>query len=129
MKKLIFTLLTSSILFTIGCEDEDSVEADAIIGTWTFSAICTFADENCSGECTDMTEEWIEGEHSHSMTFLEGGTGTFTYGENSDSFNWSGSGPYTLTAEDEEPLTVTLSDGSITWTGVDDVCFQFTLIK
>ena len=140
MKRLIYTFLTSSILFTIGCEDEGSVEAESIIGTWTLSAVCMFADENCSGECSseytdstgqthDLTEDWIEVEGSFSMTFLEGGTGTFISGESSDSFNWSGSGPYTLTAEGEESLTVTLSDGSITWTSVDDICFQFTLIK
>ena len=100
-----------------------------------------FADENCSGECSseytedgqtyDLYEEWIQQEGSFSMTFLEGGTVTvtFTSGDNSDSLNWSGSGPYTITIEDEEPLTVILSDGSITVTSVDDVCFQYTLIK
>ena len=141
VKKLIFTLLTSSILFTIGCEDEkkeESVEAESIIGTWTLSAVCMFADENCLGECSseytedgqtyDLYEQWVEVEGSFSMTFLEGGTGTITFGESSDSFSWSGSGPYTLTAEGES-IPVTLSDGSITWTSVDDVCFQFTLIK
>ena len=142
MKKIIYTLLTSLILFTIGCEDEkkeESVEAESIIGTWTLSAVCMFADENCSGECSseytedgqtyDLYEEWIQQEGSFSMTFLEGGTVTFTSEENSDSLNWSGSGPYTITIEDEEPLTVILSDGSITVTSVDDVCFQYTLIK
>ena len=145
MKKLIFTLLTSSILFTIGCEDEkkeESVEAESIIGTWTLSAVCMFADENCSGECSseytengqtyDLYEQWVEVEGSFSMTFLEGGTGTFTGtgsdGESTTVFNWSGSGPYTLTAEGES-IPVTLSDGSITWASVDDVCLQFTLIK
>ena len=131
MKYLIYPLLTLSILFTIGCEDEkeeESVEVESIIGTWTLSAVCAFGDENCSGECTDVTAEWLEVEGSFSMTFLEGGTGTFNSGEGSDSFNWSGSGPYTITTEGES-ITVTLSDGSITWTVVDDVCFQFTLIK
>ena len=146
VKKLIFTLLTSSILFTIGCEDEkkeESVEAESIIGTWTLSAVCMFADENCLGECSseytedgqtyDLYEQWIEIEGGFSMTFSEGGSGALTGtgdgGEWTDAFNWSGSGPYTLTAEGEEPLTVTLSDGSITWASVDDVCLQFTLIK
>ena len=45
MKHLIYPLLTLSILFTIGCEDEkeeESVEVESIIGTWTLSAVCAF---------------------------------------------------------------------------------------
>ena len=135
MKKIIYTLLTSLILFTVGCEDEKKEES-AIIGTWTLSAVCMFADGNCSGECSDVYEEWIEINGSFSMTFSEGGAGVLTIPVNggeyltTDVFNWSGSGPYTLTAEDEEPLTVTLSDSSITWNqGNSNVCYQFTLIK
>ena len=131
MKKLIFILLTSLILFTIGCEDEkkeESVEAESMIGTWTLSAVCVFADENCSGECTDMTAEFLGIEGSYSLTFLEGGTGSFQTDNGSDSFNWSGSGPYTITTEGES-ITVTLSDGSITWNSSDDVCIQFTFTK
>ena len=115
MKKLIYPLLTLSILFTIGCDDDKKEESvDLIIGTWTLSAVCGFEDENCSGTCTDVTAMWLEDEGSFSMTFSSDGTGTL--GDNEESFNWSGSGPYTLTAEGEEPLIVTLSDGSITWT-------------
>ena len=52
MKKLIYTLLTLSILFTIGCDDDKKEESvDLIIGTWTLSAVCGFEDENCSGIC------------------------------------------------------------------------------
>ena len=129
MKRLIYTFLTSSILFTIGCEDEkkeESVEAESIIGTWTLSAVCGFEDENCSGTCTDVTAMWLEDEGSFSMTFSSDGTGTL--GDNEESFNWSGSGPYTLTA-DGESITINLSGNSITWNIEYDVCIQFTLTK
>ena len=131
MKHLIYPLLTLSILFTIGCEDEkeeESVEVESIIGTWTLSAVCAFGDENCSGECTDVTAEWLEVEGSFSMTFLEGGTGTFNSGEGSDSFNWSGSGPYTISLEGLS-ITVTLSDGSATFNLIENSCSQYTFIK
>ena len=129
MKKLIYTLLTLSILFTIGCDDDKKEESvDSIIGTWTLTAVCAFPDENCSGTCTDATEEWLEEEGGFSMTFSEGGVGTFTYSEGADSFSWSGSGPYTLTIEGES-ITVNLSGNSITFNVEDDVCIQFTLTK
>jgi hypothetical protein len=131
VKKLIYALLTSSILFTIGCEDEkkeESVEAESIIGTWTLSAVCMFADENCSGECSDMTAEFLEIEGSYSLNFLEGGTGSFQTDNGSDSFNWSGSGPYTISLEGLS-ITVTLSDGSATFNLIENSCSQFTFIK
>ena len=128
MKKLIYTLLTLSILFTIGCDDDKKEESvDSIIGTWTLTAVCTFADENCSGTCTDATEEWLDIEGGFSMTFSEGG-GTFTSSEDADSFICSGSGPYTLTIEGES-ITINLSGDSITMNIEDDVCIQFTLTK
>jgi len=128
MKKLIYPLLTLSILFTIGCDDKKEESVDQIIGTWTLSAVCGFEDENCSGTCTDVTEEWLDIEGGFSMTFSEGGVGTFTYSEGADSFSWSGSGPYTLTA-DGESITINLSGNSITWNIEYDVCIQFTLTK
>jgi len=125
MKKLIYPLLTLSILFTIGCDDDKKEESvDSIIGTWTLSAVCGFEDENCSGTCTDVTAMWLEDEGSFSMTFSSDGTGTL----NEESFNWSGSGPYTLTA-DGESITINLSGNSITWNIEYDVCIQFTLTK
>ena len=124
MKKLIYPLLTLSILFTIGCDDKKEESVDQIIGTWTLSAVCGFEDENCSGTCTDVTEMWLEDEGSFSMTFSSDGTGTL----NEESFNWSGSGPYTLTAEGES-ITINLSGDSITMNIEDDVCIQFTLTK
>ena len=125
MKKLIYTLLTLSILFTIGCDDDKKEESvDLIIGTWTLSAVCGFEDENCSGICTDVTAMWFEDEGSFSITFSSDGTGII----NEESFNWSGSGPYTLTA-DGESITINLSGNSITWNVEDDVCIQFTLTK
>ena len=69
---------------------------------------------------------WLEDEGSFSMTFSSDGTGTL--GDNEESFNWSGSGPYTLTA-DGESITINLSGNSITWNIEDDVCIQFTLTK
>ena len=132
MKKLIYPLLTLSILFTIGCDDDKKEESvDSIIGTWTLSAVCGFEDENCSGTCTDVTAMWLEDEGSFSMTFSEGGVGTFVIsGEGTDSFTWSasGSGTYTLT-DGGESITVNLSGNSITWNVEDDVCIQFTLTK
>ena len=126
MKKLIYPLLTLSILFTIGCDDDKKEESvDSIIGTWTLSAVCGFADENCSGTCTDVTAMWLEDEGSFSMTFSSDGTGNYL---NEESFNWSGSGPYTLTA-DGESITINLSGNSITWNIEYDVCIQFTLTK
>ena len=127
MKKLIYPLLTLSILFTIGCDDDKKEESvDLIIGTWTLSAVCGFEDENCSGTCTDVTAMWLEDEGSFSMTFSSDGTGTL----NEESFNWSGSGPYTLTV-DGESTTINLSGDSITmnFEYEDDVCIQFTLTK
>ena len=133
IKKLIYPLLTLSILFTIGCDDDKKEESvDSIIGTWTLSAVCGFEDENCSGTCTDVTAMWLEDEGSFSMTFSEGGVGTFVIsGEGTDSFSWSGSGPYTLTGDelDGESITVNLSGNSITWNVEDDVCIQYTLTK
>ncbi len=77
MKKLIYPLLTLSILFTIGCDDDKKEESvDSIIGTWTLSAVCGFEDENCSGTCTDVTAMWLEDEGSFSMTSSSDGTGT-----------------------------------------------------
>ena len=124
MKKLIYPLLTLSILFTIGCDDKKEESVDQIICTWTLSAVCGFEDENCSGTCTDVTAMWLEDEGSFSMTFSSDGTGTL----NEESFNWSGSGPYTLTA-DGESITINLSGNSITWNIEYDVCIQFTLTK
>ena len=113
MKKLIYPLLTLSILFTIGCDDDKKEESvDSIIGTWTLSAVCGFEDENCSGTCTDVTAMWLEDEGSFSMTFSSDGTGTL--GENEESFNWSGSGPYTFTTAHDDIYTVNLSENSIT---------------
>ena len=125
MKKLIYPLLTLSILFTIGCDDKKEESVDQIIGTWTLSAVCGFEDENCSGTCTDVTAMWLEDEGSFSMTFSSDGTGNYL---NEESFNWSGSGPYTLTA-DGESITINLSGNSITWNIEYDVCIQFTLTK
>ena len=126
MKKLIYPLLTLLILFTIGCDDDKKEESvDQIIGTWTLSAVCGFEDENCSGTCTDVTAMWLEDEGSFSMTFSSDGTGNYL---NEESFNWSGSGPYTLTA-DGESITINLSGNSITWNIEYDVCIQFTLTK
>ena len=127
MKKLIYPLLTLSILFTIGCDDDKKEESvDLIIGTWTLSAVCGFEDENCSGICTDVTAMWFEDEGSFSITFSSDGTGTV----NEESFSWSGSGPYTLTV-DGESTTINLSGDSITmnFEYEDDVCIQFTLTK
>ena len=125
MKKLIYPLLTLSILFTIGCDDKKEESVDQIIGTWTLSAVCGFEDGNCSGTCTDVTAMWLEDEGSFSMTFSSDGTGNYL---NEESFNWSGSGPYTLTA-DGESITINLSGNSITWNIEYDVCIQFTLTK
>ena len=127
MKKLIYPLLTLSILFTIGCDDKKEESVDQIIGTWTLSAVCGFEDENCSGTCTDVTAMWLEDEGSFSMTFSSDGTGTL--GDNEESFNWSGSGPYTFTTADDDIYTVNLSENSITWNVEQDVCIQFTLTK
>ncbi len=127
MKKLIYPLLTLSILFTIGCDDDKKEESvDSIIGTWTLSAVCGFEDENCSGICTDVTAMWFEDEGSFSITFSSDGTGTVNEG----SFSWSGSGPYTLTV-DGESTTINLSGDSITYNFEyeDNVCIQFTLTK
>ena len=127
MKKLIYPLLTLSILFTIGCDDDKKEESvDSIIGTWTLSAVCGFEDENCSGICTDVTAMWFEDEGSFSITFSSDGTGTV----NEESFSWSGSGPYTLTV-DGESTTINLSGDSITYNFEyeDNVCIQFTLTK
>ena len=127
MKKLTYSLLTLSILFTIGCDDDKKEESvDLIIGTWTLSAVCGFEDENCSGICTDVTAMWFEDEGSFSITFSSDGTGTVNEG----SFSWSGSGPYTLTV-DGESTTINLSGDSITmnFEYEDDVCIQFTLTK
>ena len=127
IKKLIYPLLTLSILFTIGCDDDKKEESvDLIIGTWTLSAVCGFEDENCSGICTDVTAMWFEDEGSFSITFSSDGTGTVNEG----SFSWSGSGPYTLTV-DGESTTINLSGDSITYNFEyeDDVCIQFTLTK
>ena len=126
MKKL-YLLLPILFLIYWGCEDDKKEESvDSIIGTWTLSAVCGFEDGNCSGTCTDVTAMWLEDEGSFSMTFSSDGTGTL--GDNEESFNWSGSGPYTLTA-DGESITVNLSGNSITWNIEDDVCIQFTLTK
>ena len=127
MKKLIYPLLTLSILFTIGCDDDKKEESvDLIIGTWTLSAVCGFEDENCSGICTDVTAMWFEDEGSFSITFSSDGTGTVNEG----SFSWSGSGPYTLIV-DGESITINLSGDSITmnYEIEDDICIQFTLTK
>ena len=127
MKQLIYPLLTLSILFTIGCDDDKKEESvDLIIGTWTLSAVCGFEDENCSGICTDVTAMWFEDEGSFSITFSSDGTGTVNEG----SFSWSGSGPYTLTV-DGESTTINLSGDSITYNFEyeDNVCIQFTLTK
>ena len=127
MKKLIYPLLTLSILLTIGCDDDKKEESvDLIIGTWTLSAVCGFEDENCSGICTDVTAMWFEDEGSFSITFSSDGTGTVNEG----SFSWSGSGPYTLTV-DGESTTINLSGDSITmnYEIEDNVCIQFTLTK
>jgi len=129
MKKLIYPLLTLSILFTIGCDDDKKEESvDLIIGTWTLSAVCGFEDENCSGICTDVTAMWFEDEGSFSITFSSDGTGTINVNE--ESYNWSGSGPYTLTG-DGKSTTINLSGDSITmnFEYEDDVCIQFTLTK
>ena len=127
IKKLIYPLLTLSILFTIGCDDDKKEESvDLIIGTWTLSAVCGFEDENCSGICTDVTAMWFEDEGSFSITFSSDGTGTVNEG----SFSWSGSGPYTLTV-DGESTTINLSGDSITYNFEYEanVCIQFTLTK
>ena len=128
MKKLIYSLLTLSIFFTISCDDDNKKEesVDLIIGTWTLSAVCGFEDENCSGICTDVTAMWFEDEGSFSITFSSDGTGTVNEG----SFSWSGSGPYTLTV-DGESTTINLSGDSITYNFEyeDNVCIQFTLTK
>ena len=126
IKKLIYPLLTLSILFTIGCDDKKEETVDQIIGTWTLSAVCGFEDENCSGICTDVTAMWFEDEGSFSITFSSDGTGTVNEG----SFSWSGSGPYTLTV-DGESTTINLSGDSITYNFEyeDNVCIQFTLTK
>ena len=134
MKKLIYTLLTLSILFTIGCDDYKEEEyGEEIIGTWTLTAVCTFAEENCLGKCTDATEEWLDIKDGFSMTFYNFGQGgggrlNYTSSEGAEIFSWYGAGPYTLT-EKGESYTVNLSGNSITFNGVDDVCFQFTLTK
>ena len=127
IKKLIYPLLTLSILFTIGCDDDKKEESvELIIGTWTLSAVCGFENENCSGICTDVTAMWFEDEGSFSITFSSDGTGTI----NEEIYNWSGSGPYTLTVEGES-TTINLSGDSITmnFEYEDDVCIQFTLTK
>ena len=116
------------------CEQENREES--IIGEWNLSAVCIFEDETCSGECSseytdssgtyDVTESWIEVEGNFQITFLDDGTGT---SNNESDFTWSGSGPYTITTENDENVILTLSNDMLTFTSVDDFCFQFTLTK
>ena len=116
------------------CEQETREES--IIGDWNLSSVCIFEDETCYGECLseytdssgtfDITESWIETEGSFQFTFLEDGTGT---SNNESDFTWSGSGPYTITTENDGDIIFTLSNDMLTFTSVDDFCFQFTLTK
>ena len=135
MKKYIIILV---LIGFWGCEEE--VENISIVGAWTLSEVCTFENEDCSGECSseysdstgtyDVTESWIETEGSFSMIFLEDGTGSILFSNNNeDIFTWVGSETYTVSIENEEDLILNLSNGLLTTNAIDDICFQFTLIK
>ena len=116
------------------CEGETREES--IFGEWNLSEVCIFEDETCSGECSseyidssgtyDVTKSWIEVEGNFQITFLDDGTGT---SNNESDFKWSGSGPYTITTENDGDIILTLSNDMLTFTSVDDFCFQFTLTK
>ena len=135
MKKYVIILL---LIGFWGCEEE--VENSSITGAWTLSEVCIFENEDCSGECSseytdstgtyDVTESWIEIEGSFSMIFLEDGTGSILFSNNNeDIFTWVGSETYTVSIENEEDLIFNLSNGLLTTNAIDDICFQFTLIK
>ena len=137
MKKYLIILV---LIGFWGCEEE--VENTSIVGAWNLSEVCTFENEDCSGECSseysdstgtyDVTESWIETEGSFSMIFLEDGTGSILFSNepNEDIFTWVESETYTVSIENEEDLIFNLSNGLLT-TNADEgnICFQFTLIK
>ena len=136
MKKYLIILV---LIGFWGCEEE--VENTSIVGAWALSEVCTFENEDCSGECSseysdstgtyDVTESWIETEGSFSMIFLEDGTGSILFSNNNeDIFTWVESETYTVSIENEEDLIFNLSNGLLT-TNADEgnICFQFTLIK
>ena len=135
MKKYVIILV---LIGFWGCEEE--VENISIVGAWTLSEVCIFEHEDCSGECYseyndstgtyDVTEGWIELEGSFSMIFLEDGTGSILFSNNNeDIFTWVESETYTVSIENEEDLILNLSNGLLTTNAIDDICFQFTLIK
>ena len=129
-KEIIMRKYLLPILFLAfwSCEEEADELNDPVIGTWILESVCTYPDSNCTGECTDATDEYGPA-GNFTMTFNEDLTGVLEYQSNSpDNFGWSSSNPYVLTGEGEG-INAYVSGNTLTFTSVDSICIQYNLTR
>ena len=131
MKNLLSAILFLSILFTVGCDDDDATDADTLVGTWGLTSATVVIHESESNP--EETETYTPPEVSNSLVLAEDGSyaenGTFDGDIATFSGTWSATGnvlTFVVTSgteldETETWLnTYTLSGDVLTLVGEDE---------
>ena len=94
MKNLLSALLLFSILFTVGCDDDDATDADTLVGTWGLTSATVVIHESESNP--EETETYTPPEVSNTLVLADDGSyaenGTFDGDIATFSGTWSATG-------------------------------------
>ena len=131
MKNLLSAILFLSILFTVGCDDDDATDADTLVGTWGLTSATVVIHESESNP--EETETYTPPEVSNTLVLADDGSyaenGTFDGDIATFSGTWSATGnvlTFVVTSgteidETETWLnTYTLSGDVLTLVGEDE---------
>ena len=94
MKNLLSAILFLSILFTVGCDDDDATDADTLVGTWGLTSATVVIHESESNP--EETETYTPPEVSNTLVLADDGSyaenGTFDGDIATFSGTWSATG-------------------------------------
>ena len=94
MKNLLSAILFLSILFTVGCDDDDATDADTLVGTWGLTSATVVIHESESNP--EETVTYTPPEVSNTMVLADDGSyaenGTFDGDIATFSGTWSATG-------------------------------------